>query len=277
MIVRLHPDHPTWFPDPSTAEGQGPAAGLAAVGGDLEPERLLAAYAQGFFPWYDAGSPLLWWSPDPRCVLLPDRFHVPRSLRRQLNRESANPRFELRTDTAFTAVMQRCADMPRQGQGGTWILPEMVRAYTRLHELGFAHSAEAWALPESAEKAAEGSAENPEPAPDAAPQTASEKGEELHGHGAGQAERPHHADWELVAGVYGVALGRAFFAESMFHTRPYAAKIVLARLAQRLWEAGYLFIDCQLPTPHVLGYGASLLPRSAYLDLLREALAPCAL
>jgi leucyl/phenylalanyl-tRNA--protein transferase len=125
------------FPDPALAEPDG----LLAVGGDLSPERLVAAYAAGIFPWFDAESPILWWSPDPRMVLLPAELHVPRSLRRTLRAG----RFEVRLDTAFGRVIRRCAEVPRPGQRGTWITRDMVRAYERLHALGLAHSAEAWA------------------------------------------------------------------------------------------------------------------------------------
>lgn len=124
------------FPDPSEAEPDG----LLAVGGDLSPQRLLAAYAAGIFPWYSAGEPLLWWSPDPRLVLLPGELHVSRSLERELRRGT----FEVRYDTAFERVVSRCASRRRPGQRGTWITPEMAAAYSRLHELGWAHSVEAW-------------------------------------------------------------------------------------------------------------------------------------
>ena len=124
------------FPDPELAE----ADGLVAVGGDLSPDRLLRAYADGIFPWYSEETPILWWSPDPRMVLLPAELHLPRSLRRTI-RSGA---FEVRADTAFGAVIRRCAETGRPGQDGTWITPEMIVAYERLHELGFAHSFEAW-------------------------------------------------------------------------------------------------------------------------------------
>jgi len=124
------------FPDPELAEPDG----LLAVGGDLSPDRLLRAYAEGIFPWYSEETPILWWSPEPRMVLLPTEFHVPRSLRRTL-RSGA---FEVRVDTAFGEVIRRCAGKDRPGQDGTWITPEMVLAYERLHDLGFAHSFEAW-------------------------------------------------------------------------------------------------------------------------------------
>jgi len=124
------------FPDPELAEPDG----LLAVGGDLSPDRLLRAYADGIFPWYSEETPILWWSPEPRMVLLPAEFHVPRSLRRTM-RSGA---FEVRADTAFGEVIRRCADKDRPGQDGTWITPEMVQAYERLHDLGYAHSFEAW-------------------------------------------------------------------------------------------------------------------------------------
>ncbi len=124
------------FPDPSRAEPDG----LLAVGGDLEPERLLAAYAQGIFPWYDDRSPILWWSPDPRLVLEPAELHVSRTLARTLRRGT----YRVTADTAFERVIRRCADKGRPGQSGTWITAEMIEAYVELHRLGFAHSFEAW-------------------------------------------------------------------------------------------------------------------------------------
>jgi len=124
------------FPDPSLAEPDG----LLAVGGDLSPERLVAAYALGIFPWFSEETPILWWSPDPRLVLLPPELHVPRSLERTLRRGT----FTFTADRAFEEVMRRCSATPRPGQDGTWITEEMVEAYVRLHDLGLAHSFEAW-------------------------------------------------------------------------------------------------------------------------------------
>lgn len=114
------------------------ADGVVAVGGVLSQERLVSAYAHGIFPWYDDSSPILWWSPDPRCVLYPQKFHVPRSLRRVLNA----PDYTVTLDTAFGEVMQACGAAKRPEQDGTWIIPEMVQAYTGLHRAGFAHSVE---------------------------------------------------------------------------------------------------------------------------------------
>ena len=124
------------FPDPRT----GPADRPLATGGDLSAERLLAAYDHGIFPWFDDDrGPLLWWSPDPRAVLFPDRLRVSRSLGRRLRRGD----YAVTMDTAFAAVIQGCA-LPRESGGGTWITPGMRAAYQRLHALGFAHSVEAW-------------------------------------------------------------------------------------------------------------------------------------
>lgn len=124
------------FPDPAEADPDG----LLAIGGDLSARRLVAAYASGIFPWYSEGSPILWWSPDPRLALFPEELHIPRSLRRVLN----SGRFRFSLDTRFAAVIRACAATPRPDQAGTWILPKMMAAYEELHALGLAHSAEAW-------------------------------------------------------------------------------------------------------------------------------------
>ena len=123
------------FPDPRRAD----ADGLLALGGDLRPERLLSAYARGIFPWYES-DPILWFSPDPRMVLVPGDPCVSRSLQKTLRQE----RYSVRMDTAFERVIRACAEIPRPGQDGTWITPEMIEAYVELHRLGYAHSTEAW-------------------------------------------------------------------------------------------------------------------------------------
>lgn len=127
------------FPPVSEAEPDG----LLAVGGDLSPQRLLAAYAQGIFPWYSEGEPILWWSPDPRLVLEPAALHLPRSLAKVLRRGT----YRITFDTAFDQVMAACAGVREENGGGTWITPEMRAAYGRLHQLGHAHSVEAWLDP----------------------------------------------------------------------------------------------------------------------------------
>ncbi len=125
------------FPDPTLAEPDG----LLAVGGDLSPQRLLLAYANGIFPWYSEGRPLLWWAPDPRFVLDPADLHVGRSLRKAMRHRG----YRITLDTAFAEVIRACAEVPRPDQDGTWITADMRAAYEHLHDLGFAHSVEAWA------------------------------------------------------------------------------------------------------------------------------------
>ncbi|MBU8900491.1 leucyl/phenylalanyl-tRNA--protein transferase [Corallococcus sp. M34] len=136
-LYLLSDDHPELFPPPARAD----KSGLLAVGGDLRPERLLAAYSQGIFPWYSEGDPILWHSPNPRFVLEPANLHVGRSLRKAMNKRP----YDVRYDTAFERVIAACAQVPRPGQDGTWITDDMQRAYVTLHTLGFAHSVEAWA------------------------------------------------------------------------------------------------------------------------------------
>ena len=126
-------------PFPPVSKALRSPNGLLCAGADLSPERLLDAYSKGIFPWFSAGDPILWWSPHPRMVLFPGELKVSRSLRKAVARGT----FETRFDTAFAEVMRACAE-PRDGQAGTWIVPEMVAAYTRLHERGFAHSVESW-------------------------------------------------------------------------------------------------------------------------------------
>jgi len=135
MLIYRLPAAPV-FPDPREAEGDG----LLAVGGDLGVERLLAAYSRGIFPWYGEGDPILWWSPPERALILPGQEHIPARARRALRRVG----FEVRVDTAFERVIERCAHIPREGQPGTWITEAMMRAYTELHQAGFAHSIETW-------------------------------------------------------------------------------------------------------------------------------------
>ena len=208
------------FPPPAAALAD--PNGLLAAGGDLTPQRLLAAYAQGIFPWYAPGEPILWWSPDPRMVLFPADIRITRSLAKTLR----NRAYEVRLDSAFAAVVAGCAAAPRRGQAGTWISPEMQAAYRRLHELGHAHSVETW------------------------------------------------MDGELVGGLYGVAIGRAFFGESMFAHVTDASKIALAHLGVQLRRLGFGIIDCQMETAHLASLGARPIPRrdfGALLDRLAAA------
>ena len=120
------------------------APGLLAAGGELTPQRLTEAYSHGVFPWYSVGQPVLWWSPDPRMVLLTDEFRLSRSLRKTVKRFAADTRCEVRIDSAFREVITACASAPREGQDGTWIVPEMIDAYCAWHALGATHSFETW-------------------------------------------------------------------------------------------------------------------------------------
>ncbi len=206
-------------PFPPVSKALRSPNGLLCAGGDLAPARLVEAYRHGIFPWFSEGDPILWWSPDPRMVLFPAELKVSRSLRRTLARGT----FETRVDTSFREVIEACA-APREPQGGTWIVPEMVEAYVRLHELGFAHCVESW------------------------------------------------REGRLVGGLYGVALGRVFFGESMFAHEADASKAALVRLVERLRAAQYRVIDCQQATAHLASLGAREIPRATFAKLLEESI-----
>jgi leucyl/phenylalanyl-tRNA--protein transferase len=132
----LDENHRFRFPDPETATEEG----IVAFGGNLSPGMLLSAYSQGIFPWFSEGEPILWWSPDPRFVIFPDEVHVSSTMKKIMHQG----RFSLSLDLAFDEVITACARTKRSGQGGTWITGGMIEAYRSMHELGYAHSAEAW-------------------------------------------------------------------------------------------------------------------------------------
>lgn len=134
MVIYLNPEQD--FPDPSREEVDE----LLAVGGDLSPERLIAAYQKGIFPWFSEETPILWWSPDPRMIIEPGYFHVPKRLKRIIKQGL----FNVTVNKDFPQVIDACATVKRSGCQGTWIIPEMIDAYIRLHQLGYAHSVEAW-------------------------------------------------------------------------------------------------------------------------------------
>ena len=149
--MRLPQPPVTWldagdaFPPLQCAWGEGdPAPGLLAAGGALDVQTLVQAYGQGIFPWFSPGQPILWWSPDPRMTLQTAHFKLHRSLKKTLRRFVVEPGCSLRFDTAFERVIQACANTPREGQPGTWIVPEMIAAYSELHRAGHAHSVETW-------------------------------------------------------------------------------------------------------------------------------------
>lgn len=202
------------FPDPKQADAEG----LVAIGGDLSPQRLLQAYRQGIFPWYETGFPILWWSPDPRLILKPASFKISKSLKKTLKKP-----FIFKVDTAFASVIKACSESSgRLNQ--TWITAEMQDAYIALHEKGYAHSFEVW------------------------------------------------YDNQLAGGLYGISLGRAFFGESMFHHIRDASKLALYFLCQISIHLRLDFIDCQLPTNHLIGLGAATISRYDFLKRLNQAL-----
>jgi leucyl/phenylalanyl-tRNA--protein transferase len=213
MIHWLRPAEP--FPPVETALAE--PNGLLAAGDELSAERLLEAYQQGIFPWFNADQPVLWWSPDPRMVLLPAELRVARSLAKVLR----NRVYEVRADSAFRTVMQACAE-PRNHQNGTWISPAMIEAYHALHRRGIAHSIETW------------------------------------------------IDGELAGGLYGVAIGRMFYGESMFTRVTDASKIALVHLVRQLERWGFGMIDCQMHTAHLGRMGGREIPRAAFMRKLGE-------
>jgi len=198
--------------------------GLLAVGGGYEPERLLNAYTHGIFPWpIDEIDEVTWFSPDPRMVLMAQDLHVPKSLARVLK----NGRYKITVNQAFPEVIHACRMAIRPQEEGTWITSDLEEGYCRLHQLGFAHSVEAW------------------------------------------------LDGELAGGLYGVAIGKCFFGESMFARKPDASKCAFVTAARQLFENGTPWIDCQVYTDHLARFGAKEISRSDYLALLQAALSNC--
>lgn len=189
--------------------------GLLAIGGDLTSHRLLEAYSKGIFPWFNEDQPILWWSPDPRMVLFPHQLKISRSLRKAVKKTN----YKIRTDCNFTQVMLACAS-PREGQSGTWIHPQVIAAYTKLHEMGLAHCVETW------------------------------------------------IDNELAGGLYGVALGKVFFGESMFSRVQDASKIALVHLVKQLQSWQFGLIDCQVKTHHLASLGAQEISRAEFSQKL---------
>ena len=214
MIPFLGPFDP--FPPVESARDD--MGGLLAVGGDLGPDRLLNAYRHGIFPWGTVESQPLWYSPNPRMVLFPEEFRLRRSLQKVLR----SGRLEVRFDSNFAGVMAGCAETPRPGQDGTWISPEMMNAYIRLHELGWAHSVETY------------------------------------------------DEGDLVGGLYGLAIGRMFYGESMFSRRNDASKVAFAHLIRYLSAHQFAMIDCQMRTEHLASLGGREIPRTTFLGRLTQ-------
>ena len=226
------------FPAPALAWGpDSDAPGLLAAGGSLSVKSLQNAYAQGIFPWFSAGQPVLWWAPSPRMVLPVAHFKLHRSLRKTIARFCNTPGCEVRLDTAFARVIAACASSPREpgerlappktpeaANSATWIQPEMITAYNALHQAGLAHSVETW----------------------------------VHG--------------QLVGGLYLVNLGRMVFGESMFSHQADASKIALAALVAFCRVQHMPLIDCQQNTRHLRSLGASEIPREAFMAQVKALL-----
>lgn len=191
--------------------------GLLAIGGDLSTDRLLLAYRSGIFPWYDDDVPM-WWCPDPRFVLYPKDLKISKSMRQVLRQN----KFRFTTNKAFEQVIVNCQEMPRKDQDGTWINADIVNAYCKLHQMGYAYSAEAW------------------------------------------------TDGQLVGGLYGIRMGKAFFGESMFSKKSNASKFAFIRLVQQLQEEGVELIDCQIHTNHLESLGATMIPRALFLETINK-------
>src|SRR5262245_19820261 len=187
----------------------------------IQIDRLVSAYASGWFPMAVGNNGIRWFSPDPRGIIPSDDFHVPRRLARVIRHGG----FELHVDRSFDAVIKAGAEAEREGGGaGTWIDAEIIESYSAMHIAGYAHSVEAW------------------------------------------------LDDRLAGGLYGVAIGGAFFGESMFHHVTDASKVALVALVERLRERGYALLDTQWTTEHLEQFGAIEVPRRQYLGLLAEAL-----
>ncbi|HDY85091.1 hypothetical protein LCGC14_1275960 [marine sediment metagenome] len=193
--------------------------GLLAAGGDLSPTRLLNAYRQGIFPWFNKQNPILWWSPDPRLILWTDQLKLSKSLKKTIRTTAMTISF----DQAFNQVITACSQPRQQGldpDNSTWIHPDMIAAYNELHEQGHAHSVECW------------------------------------------------LDGQLVGGLYGIAIGQAFFGESMFSRVTDSSKLALVALCQQLQRWKFPLIDCQIYSEHLASLGAQEISRSHFIEHL---------
>ncbi len=206
------------FPDPEGAE-----EGIVAVGGDLSVQRLISAYLNGIFPWYNDDEPIIWWSPDPRCVLFPQEIKISKSMRQLFKKQLYRVTF----DRDFKSVIQQCADVRYKDREATWINNDIIGSYTELHEMGLAHSVEVW-----------------------------------------------NDQNELVGGLYGIAMGKCFFGESMFYTAPNASKYGFIALIQNLLQRKFELVDCQVYNPHLESLGATVIPRTIFLSLLDNHIEP---
>jgi leucyl/phenylalanyl-tRNA---protein transferase len=203
------------FPDPE----RSPSKDIIAAGGDLSPARLLEAYKNGIFPWYNEDEPILWWSPDPRMVLLPNNLKIAKSMRPLFNQQ----KFKVTYNTCFQQVMTNCRENDRKGQyGDSWINDEMIESYSVLKDWGYAHSVEVW------------------------------------------------EDGILVGGLYGIAIGKLFFGESMFTKVSNASKYGFISLVEELKKRNFKLIDCQQETQHLTSLGGQMLSRTEFMTYVKN-------
>ncbi|WP_317928855.1 leucyl/phenylalanyl-tRNA--protein transferase [Halioxenophilus sp. WMMB6] len=189
--------------------------GLLAAGGDLSSARLVRAYSLGIFPWYNEGEPILWWSPNPRCVVFPQQAHCSKSLAKLIRKGE----YRVTYDQAFAEVIHQCGETRRHAQG-TWITEQLKQAYINLHQLGYAHSVEVW------------------------------------------------QDERLIGGLYGIAMNKIFYGESMFSLEANASKFGFITLATKLQELDYKLIDCQVTSNHLLSLGACEIDRGQFESII---------
>lgn len=215
MYIRSIDRYSHTFPHPNTAH----ESGILCHGGDLNPNRVIKAYLCGIFPWYNENDPILWWSPNPRCILKFEDFKVSKSLKKSINKNI----YEIKFDTNFEQVIKNCQNTPRNS-GKTWLNDEMIESYIALHNMGFAHSFESY------------------------------------------------YQGELVGGGYGISIGNIFCGESMFSHKNDASKIALYHLINRLKLNDFEFIDCQVPSDHLLSLGATTISRNEFLRHVENSL-----
>ena len=192
--------------------------GLLAIGGDLSETRLLSAYQKGIFPWFNEDQPILWWSPNPRCILKPNKIHISHSLKKCLRKNQ----YQITYNKNFANVINQCS-VNRNKDNDTWLTTDMKKAFINLHKLGYAHSVECW-----------------------------------------------HNN-KLIGGLYGIAMGKIFFGESMFSRISNASKITLVHLGKRLEEMNFQLIDCQINSKHLQTLGAQLITRNQFTKCLKDS------
>jgi len=215
LYIRSIDKYSHTFPNPNTAH----ETGILCYGGDLNPNRVIKAYLSGIFPWYNENDPILWWSPNPRCILELDEFKISKSLRKTIEKEI----YEIKFNADFENVIKNCQNAPRNSDK-TWLNDEMINCYIKLHKMGFAHSFESY------------------------------------------------LDGKLVGGGYGINIGDIFCGESMFSLENDASKVALHALVKRLKKNDFNFIDCQIPSEHILSLGAKTIPRNEFLIHVQNSL-----